>query len=493
MTFQGFRDLLETMEGIRPNKTAFVYGDEPSTCTWKEFGELVRAREAQLVEEGHSCEAIFCDGSLECVVEIFAAVMAGMQIAMLDISIPLPGIPELVKAVDADSVWGDEARQKAAADALVKNAPAIANEDKVLGPVSRILGPTAGNVLFFTSGTTARSKAVVTTDVRIMSSVGGGAAVMPLEEDDTLLGLLPLAHVFGLACGLLWGLSCGATVALGRGMRHYVDDCKHFKPTAISLVPSLLAFMLRGNVFNEELKLVLIGAGDCHPDLVNALKAQGRRVTFGYGLTETSSGLALSLTDDTYAMDVCPGISFSFEEDGEILVDAPGSVMCGYYKQPDATSEVLIDGILHTGDLGKLDENGRLHVIGRKKDVLVLNNGTKIFLPEYERDVAAAIGQRDMAVTLRRGKPVLVMNGFNETVAQLRKSLEDTMAKLPSSQRLSGIVEFGRELPRTASGKVKRWEVTAELERRWKEARENRGKKSKDEDIEIVEAPADDE
>lgn len=484
MIYQGFRDLLETMEEIRPTSVAFVYGDDRTTCTWKEFGELVRAREAELAATGATCEAIFCDGSLACITEIFAAVLAGLQIAMLDISIPLAGVPELVAAVDADLVWGDDARKQAAAPALAHGMNLASGEDKVLGPLSRTFGPTPRNILFFTSGTTARSKAVVTTDARIMASVGQGASVLPLEETDTLLCMLPLAHVFGMACGLLWGLSCGATVALGRGMRHYTNDCKHFRPTAVSLVPSLLAFLLRGQALNPELKLVLIGAGDCHPDLVAALKAQGIRVSFGYGLTETSSGLALSVTDDTYAMDVCPGVSFRFADDGEILVDTPASVMCGYYKQPGATAEVLIDGTLHTGDLGHLDENGRLHVVGRKKDVLVLNNGTKIFLPEYEREVAEALGQQDMAVTLRRGRPVLVINEFAEAMSGMRKKLEETMNKLPSSQRLSGIVEFGRELPRTASGKVKRWEITAELERRWKEAREGMGMKARKEDAE---------
>ena len=73
-----------------------------------------------------------------------------------------------------------------------------------------------------------------------------------LAPEDVLMCMLPLDHVFGFVCGLLWGLSCGACVALGRGQRHYFDDLKFFKPTALSAVPMLLGFLWQKQLLNRE-------------------------------------------------------------------------------------------------------------------------------------------------------------------------------------------------------------------------------------------------
>ena len=100
-------------------------------------------------------------------------------------------------------------------------------------------------------------------------------------------------------------------------------------------------------------------------------------------------------------MEICPDDTITLAEDGEILIEAPTCMMKGYYKRPDSTAEVLRDGVLHTGDLGSFDINGRLHITGRKKDILVLPDGTKIFLPEYEARLMSALGHTELAVTLR--------------------------------------------------------------------------------------------
>ena len=146
-----------------------------------------------------------------------------------------------------------------------------------------------------------------------------------------------------------------------------------------------------------------MGAGDCPRPLLDAAAAMGVRVSFGYGLTETSSGVAISVSGDPFAMEICPDDTITLAEDGEILIEAPTCMMQGYYKRPADTAAVLIDGVLHSGDLGRFDEAGKLHITGRKKDVLVLPSGTKIFLPEYESRLAAALGTTELAVVLKDG------------------------------------------------------------------------------------------
>ena len=264
---------------------------------------------------------------------------------------------------------------------------------------------------------------------------------------------------FRFVCGLLWALSCGAAVALGRGARHYLDDCSFFAPTAVSVVPLLLGFLLKHSVLNREMRLVLIGAGDCPHQLIDACASMGLRVSFGYGLTETSSGVALSLGDDPYAMTVCPDDEITIADDGEILISAPTCIMEGYYKMPDATREVIRGGILHTGDLGFFDERGLLHVSGRKKEMLVLSDGTKVFLPEYESELSAVLHGRDLAVCERNGSPVLVIRGRPGEREAVLAAIKPVMELRPRGQQIKDVIFTPSPLPRTSTGKIKRWEL----------------------------------
>ena len=439
MRFESFRHLLSYWAGERPDAPALRY--EKETRSFAALYEDVIRRSEELKQGGRTCVGILADGSLRCVEEIFAANLAGLQIVMLDAMAPEALLKTLIRYTDIDLLWGDE-------DLC---------EDLALARMGGVKDG-AGKILFFTSGTTEQAKAVVLTDHSLCQSAWNGSAKLPLQTEDTLLCLLPLGHVFGFVCGLLWGLSCGACVALGRGARHYADDCDFYRPTAVSVVPLLLGFLLQHNCVNEELKLILVGAGDCPAKLLQAAGARGIRVSFGYGLTETSSGVAISVEGDPYAMEVCPDDTISLAEDGEILIEAPTCMMQGYYKRPDATREVLRDGVFHTGDLGCFDEDGKLHITGRKKDMLVLPDGTKIFLPEYEVRLMSALGHTELAVTLRDNRPLLVFVGEAEE-AKLEEQLRPVMAQLPRGQQLSGILITDEALPRTATGKIKRWEL----------------------------------
>ena len=136
-------------------------------------------------------------------------------------------------------------------------------------------------------------------------------------------------------------------------------------------------------------------------------------------------------------------------------------MMKGYYKHPEDTAAVLKGNLLFTGDLGKWDEDGKLHVIGRKKEVLVLADGTKIFLPEYEARILAALPGRDFTVLERNGKPVLLLVDMRElSRSMVQEELRGAMSQLPRGQQLGEILFTDKPLPRTATGKVKRWEIT---------------------------------
>lgn len=444
MRFSSFKELLGHYADTTPDAPALRYerAGERRAETYEQLASAVRSRAMELRREGKTCLGVLADGGRDCVVELFAAAEAGMQVVLLDENTPTPILRGLLPYTDVDRLWGDTGL-------CAELAPNL----------TRGVRNGAGRVLFFTSGTTERSKAVVLTEQSLCASAYNGGSLLPLEPGDTLLRLLPLAHVFGFVCGLLWGLSCGACVALGRGARHYIDDCAYFRPTAVSVVPMLLGFLLKRNLLNDELKLILVGAGGCAPELLAAARAKGVRVSFGYGLTETSSGVALSLGDDPYAMTVCPDDTITLASDGEILIKAPTCVMEGYYKQPEDTNAALAGGVLHTGDLGRFDGEGRLYVTGRKKDVLVLPDGTKLYLPEAEAELSALLGGADLAIATQDGKAVLVLCGAEPDDAAVFAAIEPYQSTHPRGQQIGGVVRRSAPLPRTATGKIKRWEL----------------------------------
>ena len=439
MRFDSFEQMLTHFAEISPDAPALRY--EKKTLCFSELKRTVDARAAELRAEGKSCLGLLCDGSLDCVIELFAANQAGMQLVMLDAALDTGALGTLIRYTDVDTLWGDEELKEELHLALmggVKNG--------------------AGKILFFTSGTTEQAKAVVLTGRSLCQSAWNGSAMLPLSPEDNLLCILPLAHVFGLVCGLRWGLSCGACVSLGRGARHYLDDCAFYRPTAVSVVPMLLGFLIRQKCVNPELKLVLVGAGDCPAELMQAASAMGLRVCFGYGLTETSSGVAISVRGDPFAMEVCPDDTITIAEDGEVLIQAPTCIMQGYYKRSEETRAALRDGVLYTGDLGHFDEDGRLHITGRKKDVLVLLDGTKIFLPEYESALMQMLEHMELAVILKGGRPALVFSGEGDAAAIIEK-LRPLMNRQPRGQQIAEVIVTDEPLPRTQTGKIKRWEL----------------------------------
>ena len=439
MRFDGFAHLLSHFAQTSPDAPALRW--EKETLSFAGLYDRVTARAEALRETGKTCLGLLCDGSLDNVVELFAANLAGLQLVLLDASLDAALLKTLIRYTDADLLWGDEELKEELAPALM---PGVRDGK--------------GRILFFTSGTTEQAKAVVLTDHSLCQSAWNGSQKLPLAPEDRLLCLLPLGHVFGFVCGLLWGLSCGSCVALGRGPRHYLDDCDFYRPTAVSVVPLLLGFLIQQRCVNPELKLVLVGAGDCPPRLLAAAGAMGLSVSFGYGLTETSSGVAISVKGDPFAMEVCPDDTVTIAEDGEVLIQAPTCMMQGYYKHPDSTREVLRDGVLYTGDLGCFDENGLLHITGRKKDILVLPDGTKLFLPEYESALMKTLGHTELAVILIDDRPALVYSGEADP-AVLSEKLRPLMRQLPRGNQIADIIVVDEPLPRTATGKIKRWEL----------------------------------
>ena len=392
------------------------------SISYAELAVRIMQRADELCKKGSGTDIVYATSDIDAVVELFASAVACRCILVSD-----PTMPDKVLA------------------------EAAAASDRLICDVTEHAGD--GELLFFTSGTTNRSKVVRLSSRTLCCSAWSGQSMLACGEGDRILSVLPLSHVFGFVCSLLWGLAYGATVCLG-SIKELKTDTSRFRPTIIPAVPSILEALLRYDAINPQLRIALIGAAPCSEATSRALNEKGIRTYYGYGLTETSSGIAMTLDPgETEAMYPCPGADIRIEYDGEISVSTP-CMMRGYLGQPETYEGYR----LMTGDFGFFDEKGRLHLQGRKKDVIILSDGSKLNCIEYEHDLAEMSGELDIALIEQGGKAVLIAGAGTDT-DNLRKAVFEYNKTMLASQRVLRIEEFGRPLPRTMTGKIRRYEL----------------------------------
>ena len=303
--------------------------------------------------------------------------------------------------------------------------------------------------MLFTSGTTAMSKAVMLSHKNIVTNIMDIAAVLNVDEKDTLLSFLPLHHTFECTVGFLYPISRGAAIAYCDGIRHIADNIREYEITAMISVPVLyeniykrlmksiekkgklqeveklmkLTGMLskvgidfRRKIFKEihdglggHLRILVNGAAALSPEVEKGFNDLGIKTVQGYGLTETSPVISAG-TDFEQRIGsvgkVFPSVKLKIiDKDengiGEIHVKGP-TVMLGYYQNEEATKEVLQKGWFNTGDLGYVDKKGFLFLCGRKKSVIVLKNGKNVFPEEIETVINKIDGVKESFVY---GKP----------------------------------------------------------------------------------------
>ena len=440
--FSSFEELVNDFSS-RSN-IAIRCGDmdgKTSEVSYKDLSEMIISESFHVKAECSSVEVVRYEQNIESLVDIFAHVIAGCDVIIAD-----PRVPEGFNEMAAEAAESAKLARERQRDEY-----------------GRIMGRGGeGELLFFTSGTTSSSKIARLTSKSLCTSAWSGQSMLACGEGDVILSNLSLSHAYGFVCSMLWGLAYGATIALGRDIRRFTGDAMFFRPTIIPAVPSQIAGMLKADALNPELRVVLIGGAPCPHSLIEQLREKGIDVYVGYGLTETSSGIAITQDlDEPDAMYPCPGADIRIEDDGEISVATP-CMMQGYMgREP-----MFKDGRFYTGDLGWFDEKGRLHLKGRKNDVLVLPDGDKIFCPEYEDDLEHMTGLPDIGLILIDGEAVLVAgscSGDPEISADIKKKLtrevERYNSSIPQPRQIHDVIVTSEALPRTITGKLKRYEL----------------------------------
>ena len=442
--FSSFEELVNdflTRDGI-----AIRCGDMDGTTyevSYSDFAEMIISESFHVRAECSTVEVVRYEQTVDSLVDIFAHVIAGCDVIIAD-----PRVPE---------GFNEFAYQVAETARRVRET-----QRDEFGRIKARGIDGEGELLFFTSGTTSSSKIVRLTSKSLCTSAWSGQCMLACGKGDLILSNLSLSHAYGFVCSMLWGLAYGATVALGRDVLRFTGDAMFFKPTIIPAVPSQIADMRQKDALNPGLKTVLIGGAPCPQHVVDALREKGIQVYLGYGLTETSSGIAITQDlDEPDAMYPCPGADIRIESDGEISVATP-CMMLGYLgREP-----MFEDGRFFTGDIGWFDEKGRLHLKGRKNDVLVLSDGDKIFCPEYEEALEQVSGLPDLGVILKDGEAVLVVGTSpkNSAIAadikkKLVREVDRFNKSIPHSCQISDIIMTTEALPRTVTGKLKRHEL----------------------------------
>jgi long-chain acyl-CoA synthetase len=212
--------------------------------------------------------------------------------------------------------------------------------------------------------------------------------------DELLLNILPFSHAYARTSDIYYWLARRSRLALARSRADFIADARTTQPTAIHGVPQLFTLLLSALATARQAKphltlpqllggrlLACSSGGAPLPATIRAAALEaGLPVLEGYGLTEAAPIVTLS-TRQAQKPGSCgralPGTELSCSATGEVLVRGP-HVMLGYYRDPQATQEVIREGWLHTGDLGTLDADGYLTLHGRQKELLALATGRKI-------------------------------------------------------------------------------------------------------------------
>lgn len=286
------------------------------------------------------------------------------------------------------------------------------------------------SILLFTSGTTSKSKAVMLNQYGIATNVYDMQLVESFYDDDVNIAFLPYHHIFG-STGMLVMLASGVKTVFPDGLKYIQKNLVEYKVSVFVGVPvlidkmhstiikelekqgktKLINFMIKFsnalmklhidirrilfkpliNALGGNMRFIISGGAPLDKKVAKWFNDIGIHLVQGYGLTETSP--VISAEDDTFIRygsvgKIMKSVEVKIEDKdangiGEIVVKGP-NVMLGYYNEPELTKEVLENGWFHTGDLGYIDADGFLFITGRKKNLIVLKNGKKVFPEELE-------------------------------------------------------------------------------------------------------------
>ncbi len=381
------------------------------------------------------------------------------------------------------------------------------------------------SIMLFTSGTTGTSKCVMLSEKNMVSCINAACATVDFCPDDVLLSVLPIHHTYECTC-MLSGMNYGVEICINDSIKNVLKNLQLFKPTGITLVPLFLSTfykriwdeakkkgkddMLRKGIaiagmtkkvgldisqnlfkdvvsaFGGRLKKIVCGGAAMDPIMVKNFAIFGMNVVEGYGITECSPLISVSPYFKQKKGSVGPAVPCCTvmidnptpDDDGryigEILVKGD-NVMLGYYNNEEATKAVFTDdGWFRTGDLGYMDSEDYIYITGRKKNVIVLNNGKNVFPEEIEEYLDKLDIINECIVVGRTNKDTgevvltaVVYPNFellpdmdlNAVAAEVKAKIAEVNKILPGFKQIRNVEIKKTEFEKTSSRKIKRYTV----------------------------------
>ncbi|MBQ3194676.1 MAG: acyl--CoA ligase [Oscillospiraceae bacterium] len=455
----------------REDQIGFSYGlgRRYAEKTWGEFYRDVCALIPFYKGCGHKFVGIMTANGYLLMVHSYAAISAGCAAAVVDPVLYTPDVSAMLDNADTQLLLVDG------------DLTDVVEEMRELSPGRQVMlfpepgermdeeASEEGMHICFTSGTSHLSKPVLISQQALIETAASfERALNGTAGDDTYLPL-SASHIFAYTTTLAL-LMRGAKICYGRGIRYTEKDLAYYHPGLVVTVPGHMRSILEAKAIARYPKYFAVGGSLCTQENFERAAAAGITVQVVYGTTETIGPATISDRDgSSRGMRCMDDKQMHLTEDREILI--AGDLMEGYYRREEATAEVLKDGWYHTGDIGYLDEENRLFIEGRIRDIIVTENGEKINCNEVDEKLYGMPGSLELAVFEVEGRMLAAVVPENETVtqAQLEREIGRYNATQPFSRRVVQVWRREEKLPRTLVGKLKRAALTKE----WMERFEN--------------------
>lgn len=339
--------------------------------------------------------------------------------------------------------------------------------------------------ILYTSGTMGKPKGVSLTNANLLETAATTVDAVEIAPDDVVFGVNCLFNIFGVGPGVLGTLAAGATLVLQDDSDpvRSLEIIERERVTVHHGVPTTFITELRAQAESphdlSSLRTGIVAGAPVPEELVGRIQREmvpGIRI--GYGMTETGSMVSVTCEDDPQGKQVrtvgrplegveirvidTDGSILPEESVGELAIRGPG-VMKGYYRQPGETSHAFSeDGFFLTGDLGMLDEEGYLHIIGRRKE-MIIRGGFNVYPREVEDRLhahpavldAAVVGLPDEVLGEMACACIVPVEGAIVTGEEIKDFCREVMA----DYKVPDLVRFLDSFPLTGSGKVRRVEL----------------------------------